>query len=122
MIARRLVGIVLSLLMLQLSLLGADASCARHGDHGRVRSQTGTQHDAHLMAPAQAAVANAEQPCETPTQPDCCRAMTSCAVNIAFGSGTRISSLPAAHEAIRPDAMRTPQSRITAPEPPPPRA
>ena len=120
---RRLYGIVVGLLMLHLTFVGADWACAQHGDapaRGHQHAAMGHHHgdvaSVHELAPAP------EQPCQTPTQPDCCRAMTSCAINAAFPSGAALGELPPRHAQIAPGVSDVPPSQTAAPEPPPPKA
>jgi hypothetical protein len=119
--ARRLCRILVGFLMLHLTFVGADIQCAHHAG-GPMQSsmhamaQTGSAIESSTFAPA------SDQPCETPTQPDCCRAMTSCAVNLAFSRGTRLAELPPIRHAIAAAVMRVPASLVTPPDPPPPKA
>jgi hypothetical protein len=120
---RLLYGIVVGLLMLHLTFVGADLSCAQHGDaparghqHGMMDHHRGDAASVHELTPA------SEQPCETPTQPGCCRAMTSCAINIAFGNGSALGELPPRHARIASSVSDAPPSQTAAPEPPPPKA
>lgn len=122
--ARRFAGILVALLMLHLGVAGADFGCSRHGDHtAKVHGQATGHHHGHghrATTHAEEAPAS-QQPCETPTQPACCRAMMSCAITLAFKAGSVYDSAPPTHERIRSGASRLPLSLITSPEPPPPR-
>ena len=125
MITRRLIGLLVAILMLHLTLVGADFSCAQHGDRGTVgHHEAGRSHagmSAGMTAGAVAAAAT-EQPCQTPTQPECCRAMTSCAINATLGAFGASQERPVVRDAIVSALMRIPRSPITAPDPPPPKA
>ena len=122
MFARRLTGVLLALMTLHLTFVGADVACAQHGSRAAVAHQHGGPHHSHGVAEANSQVGGTDQPCETPTQPECCRAMTSCAVNASSERGTRLAELPPVHAVIEPAAMRMPPSQVTTPEPPPPKA
>ena len=117
-------GILTGLLMLHLTFVGADLTCAQHGDRPAGSHEHPLAHHEHHVAAAHAeTVAAADQPCETPTQPECCHAMTSCAISAAFADGARASSVPPVRQAIR--GVRwcaCPLSQITSPDPPPPKA
>lgn len=120
---RRLYGIVVGLLMLHLTFVGADWSCAQHGDaparghqHAMMGHHRGEATAVHELTSAP------EQPCETPTQPGCCRAMTSCAINIAFANGAALGELPPRHAQIGSGVSDVPPSQMAAPDPPPPKA
>ena len=121
MLTRRLTGLLVAILMLHLTLVGADFSCAQHGDRGTVSHHQATRSHAGMTAAAVEASAT-EQPCQTPTQPECCRAMTSCAINATLGVPGDTQDRPVVREAIVSALMRIPRSPITAPDPPPPKA
>lgn len=123
MVARCLSGILTGLLMLHLTFVGADLTCAQHGNRpARTREHAMGHHDRHIAAAHGETVAAADQPCETPTQPECCHAMTSCAISAAFQGGVHPGSIPPVRQAIEPAVMRVPLSQITSPDPPPPKA
>jgi hypothetical protein len=130
MFLRRLSGFLVALLMLHLTFVGADGACAEHGDRGE-RQQghahahaTPGGHGHHDVSLGAEAVGDAatDQPCETPTQPGCCRAMSSCAVNAAFMERAFASPRPPVRASIESAALTIPLSRVTAPDPPPPKA
>jgi hypothetical protein len=123
MLARRLSGLITGLLMLHLTFVGADLACAEHGDRAPQGHAPATaHHERHVVAAHVEASVTPDQPCETPTQTECCRAMTSCAVNAAFERGAPLESVPPVRSAIEPAALRAPLSQITSPDPPPPKA
>ena len=122
MLARRLSGLITGLLMLHFTFVGADLACAQHGDRPAQAHQHMTGHHEHHAAAAHVEAAATEQPCETPTQPECCHAMTSCAISAAFECGTRADAVPPLRDVVEPAVMRVPLSQITAPDPPPPKA
>ena len=122
MFARRLTGALIAMLMLHLTFLGADTTCAEHGSHPANAHQHGSSHGNHVVAPSHTTVNTTNTPCETPTQPECCRAMTSCAVNAASEGTARVAQLPPVHSVIEAAVMRLPRSQVTSPDPPPPKA
>lgn len=123
MLARRLSGLITGLLMLHLTFVGADFACADHGNRpAQAREHTMGHHEHHVAAAHVEAAIATEHPCETPTQPECCHAMTSCAISAAFERGTRSDLVPLLRDVIEPALTRVPLSRITAPDPPPPKA
>jgi hypothetical protein len=123
MLVRRLSGLLTGLLMLHLSFVGWDLACAQHGDRPASAHNNMLGHHGHHVAAARVESATAsDQPCETPTQPACCHAMTSCAINAAFERGTRLASVPPARNVIELAVIRVPLSQITSPDPPPPKA
>jgi len=123
MVARCLSGILTGLLMLHLTFVGADLTCAQHGDRtGRSQEHAMGHHDHHIAASHVERMAGAGQPCETPSGPQCCQAVTSCAISAAFEGGVRPGSAPPVRQAIEPAVMRVPLSQITSPDPPPPKA
>ena len=122
MFVRRLTGFMLAVMMLHLTFVGADVTCAQHGSRAMSAHEHGSARHEHMAAASNVRVSGTEQPCDTPTQPQCCRAMTSCAVNAASERGTRLAQVLPAHDAIEPAVMRTPLSQVTSPDPPPPKA
>lgn len=121
MLARRLSGLITGLLMLHLTFVAADLACAEHGD----RPAQGHQHDMrdhqHAAAAHVETAAATDQPCETPTQLQCCHAMTSCAITAA-SERARLRSVPPLRDVIEAAVMRAPLSQVTSPDPPPPKA
>lgn len=119
--ARRFAAFLIGILSIHLNLVGVDLACA---DHARRDVAT---HDAatmqHHAAPTsnEAAVADAE-PCEIPAQPDCCRAMTSCAVTVVLDVESRSAAVASNRERVVPAAVGLLLSHTTPPDPPPPKA
>ena len=124
MLARRLTGVLAGLLTLHLTFVGADVACAQHGIVGAVEThQHATENRDHMVAVLHGdGVGASDQPCDTPTQPECCRAMTSCAVNATSERSLRLPQRPPVRGVIAPAVMRAPLSQITSPDPPPPKA
>jgi hypothetical protein len=121
MITRRLIGLLVAVLMAHLTFVGADFSCAQHGDRGMISHHEAAPSHA-AMAMRTTAAAATDQPCQTPTQPECCRAMTSCTISAALGTPDASSERPLSRDVIASALMRIPRSPITAPDPPPPKA
>src|SRR5262249_22183854 len=123
MFLRRVYGVVLTVLMLHLTLVGADLSCFDHGGLSGARHGDGAGHRHHAMAMSTlGSVTSAEQPCQTPAQPQCCRAMTSCTVNGTIVNAARLTRWLGAAGVIVPRLIDVPPSAITSPDPPPPKA
>ena len=115
--ARRLAGLLTGLLMLHLTLVGASLTCVQHGDHG----VSGEHMSGHHMRPIAASSSTPTNPQhETPAQPECCRAMTSCVV-VAIRSDAQSRDLPPSSSVIEAALMHAPHSPLTPPDPPPPR-
>jgi hypothetical protein len=122
MTARRVFGLLTALLMLHLTIVGADLRCADHSVSAAGEHQTmGVTHGPTRSATTAVATTN-DRPCQTPTQPACCRALTSCAVNVVLRADQAAAPGPLVRHAIQPATTRLPASPITAPEPPPPKA
>ena len=121
---RRVGGLLIVVLMLQLNIQSVAAACSTNSSHAKSsatrHAKTLLQHH-HATAGSQEAE-HSEAPCETPVRTECCQAMISCGSNL-FSSGTSTSILPQHDVAIvTPYTLRIPTSRIAAPEPPPPKA
>jgi hypothetical protein len=121
---RRLTGLLTSLLLLHLTLVAADLTCAKHGVHGAAHASQsdGSSHAEHHAPAAPDAPGHDETSCEVPTLPACCQALASCGVSIAgerlAGSGG--PSHLAAGVLSGTDDM--PTSWTLEPDPPPPKA
>jgi hypothetical protein len=120
MLARRLAGFLIALLSLHLNFVGLDVACADH-HQSRVARESMASMQHHESAADGAAVAD-QEPCEIPTQPDCCRAMTSCTVSVALDASGGASKVASHHAIVVPPSMRVPRSQTAAPDPPPPKA
>lgn len=117
----RLTRILVAILMAHFTFLGGDVSCARHGDRHAAVSMATDHHAGRHVAEGSNGLTSSEQPCETPTQPECCRAMTSCSVN-AIPSVTDDAARSMRRQVIASELVRAPRSLNTSPDPPPPRA
>ena len=123
MLVRRISGMITALLMLHLTFVGADLACAEHGDRSADEHRgMMAHHEHHTTAAHTEGVTATDQPCETPTQPQCCHAMTSCAVGAALERGMGPDSVPPIRDVIESAIMRLPLSQVTSPDPPPPKA
>ena len=122
---RRLTGLLTSLLLLHLTLVGADLTCAKHGVHGAAHvSQAGTSpHAGHHHGPPQPAGADEnDTSCEVPTLPACCQALASCGVSIADEQSAESGDLSHLALGVLPGADDIPASWTLEPDPPPPKA
>jgi hypothetical protein len=116
---KRLFGAISMLLMLHLTLVGADVVCATHG---AAKMPIAGDHMSHHGYPAQSSQRGSQkEKCNTPVSQDCCRALTSCAPTLDPVTlvASRFLPLDTATIAYRVDS---PLARVTAPETPPPRA
>ena len=118
---RRLVALTLSLSLLVLSAVRADAACARHGEHA---TSATSAHDAsaegeHHSGHAPAATKN--DACNTPVVPDCCQALAACSMTLGGTEAPCVNDAHIAHNSVGVTPDRAPMSRVTPPEPPPPR-
>lgn len=120
MLSRRIAALLIGLLSLHLNFVGVDFACADHAS-GRATAHS-VPAAAHHVTDAHATPATDAESCEIPTQPDCCRAMASCAVNVALDEDAGSSSMPVARDALTGASSHAPRSLVTPPEPPPPRA
>lgn len=111
-VTRRLIALVIAFAMLHLSVARADAVCEMHGHGAPATSHEGMQHD----VPAE------DASCETPLSPDCCQAVVSCAPVLDLSESRSVANTAIVHMAIAAAVIERPQSRSTAPEPPPPKA
>jgi hypothetical protein len=119
MIARPWSALFVVLMMLRLTFVGADFACAQHGGQSGVAHASESQdpHAAHSTTETAAT----EQPCELPALPECCTAMASCAVNLVL-EGAEQTTSAFMREAVAVADSYAPRSRVTAPDPPPPKA
>src|SRR4051812_31186974 len=106
--ARRVIALLLGILMLHLAVVGADLQCARHGNGERSTAMAASHRMIAVSdVPAAAKHTSSEQPCETPAPPECCRAMTSCAITLALGERENVGGLPLAREAVQTSGITT---------------
>lgn len=123
MTVRRFTAWGLVAFMLHLNVVRADAACATHQmpahQNASMQHDMDGLHGGHDRGRADGA-ADATN-CETPTQTDCCQAVTSCSPALGFGVEKQIASWIPTHDAAGARFFARPLSRNTAPEPPPPR-
>ena len=133
---RRATAFVLSLLLVQLALVGSGYACAAHVRHGADR------HTASAMAsaagygaramPAMGGLAVGEDhscgdsesgmPCALPGSGASCTGPGACATTLLGGTAIAASDLPPGHAALSADPALSPPTRTLVPELPPPRA
>jgi hypothetical protein len=112
---------LVAILMAHFTVVGGDVNCARHGDRSGGPHHRGAHAGSATAHGVSAPGVGSEQPCETPTQPECCRAMTSCSVSVAVTAIGHQRALQS-RERVASAADDAPPSLITAPDPPPPKA
>ncbi|MEX2111007.1 MAG: hypothetical protein WD802_10415 [Gemmatimonadaceae bacterium] len=137
MILRRMAGLAISTLLLQLNFASSDLVCAKHtGESAEAihHDATGQQapaskpdHDHGTeVLPAEAErdhePTDAGKPCTIPAQRDCCQALVSCSMTLGLTASNSAAGVAVAHSAIAPSAAEAPAYLIRAPEPPPPKA
>jgi|GEM_PF-3189628 len=119
MVLARVSRVLLAALVLLAGLATPDLVCAEHGlDATRpVQAERTSGAEHHEHGPA-----TPEDPCERPDLPPCCPVLMSCSFALSAGAGAGV---------LRDDdGSRTPPlpmsrvvlSRITTPDPPPPRS
>jgi hypothetical protein len=127
---RRYAALALAASLLNLNVVRADVACSQHerataghetADHEMHHddaSATAMAHGAHALHHSEPL----EQPGKTPTQPSCCQALASC--SLAFGSdaGSAIVAFVLTHDVGHGALIDAPRSRVTTPDPPPPKA
>ena len=119
MVLARFSRVVLAALVLLAGLATPRLVCAEHGQGGSRPVQTertgAAEHHEHGPAAP-------EDPCERPDLPPCCPVLMSCSFSLSAGAGAAVlrddggSRMPM----LRPSRLVL--SRITAPDPPPPRS
>jgi hypothetical protein len=105
--------------LLHLNAQRADAACASHHDRLPGTTQANQEHAHHAAVPADAP---ADEQCETPAQMQCCHALVSCALDLGLRDAEAGSQTASSRERQREMEGQTPSSRVSSPEPPPPRA
>lgn len=122
-ILRRIAGVTVGLLLLQLNLASGASACAEHSGQSSapflqgtmVPGAAGTEHHEHEPRDERA-------PCEIPSPGDCCLAVASCSITFASGSSGAPAEVDVLHLTIESLADRAPAYLIRPPEPPPPKA
>src|SRR5258705_987448 len=110
--------------MLHLNVERADLVCAKHSHDSHPHAVDGqSAHDAHSVAThADHGTASQSESCETPVQQDCCQALVTCSIALGLDDAGSAARPAAFHDGVLALAQSEPTSRVTAPEPPPPRA
>jgi hypothetical protein len=121
---RRVGGLLIAVLMLQLNVRYLAAACSTDFSHAKTAAtkHAKTESHHHQATATLPQVEHSQASCEPPVRADCCQAMISCGGTVF---STRISTPVAAQReivVIALFALQFPSSRVTAPEPPPPKA
>ncbi len=127
MLLRRFTGVLTAACMIHLSVVASDGACATHagGAHdmaGGMATASGSAEMDTMMSPDSAVGEKAtSHQCETPIQPDCCRALASCSSTFSVTAST--AGLPAIQRGeILQNVSEMPRSEMVAPATPPPKA
>src|SRR5438067_389424 len=122
MTMRGLLVVALSLSMIRVTLPGSDLVCAKHGS-----SKALIAHTSGSLANVHHHRANTHQgghnpPCDTPSQSECCQALASCGMSLALGAEYNVVAPIQSFRRAETSRSAVLFSRVTAPEPPPPKA
>jgi hypothetical protein len=118
---RRLTGLLTSLLLFHLTLVGADLTCAKHGVQGAAHADT-SPHAEHHAPPRPAETGHDDTSCEVPTVPACCQALASCGLSLVGNPSAESGDLSHLAPGVLSAADDTPTSWTLEPDPPPPKA
>jgi hypothetical protein len=118
---RRIVGLSLAAFMLHLNVERADLACAAHAQHASAAAAHTSRAHHSMPTPGEHARTHRDG-CETPAQPDCCQALATCSIALGIVADRSAAAPMTWHDGVRAVAQRVPLSRVTAPEPPPPKA
>jgi hypothetical protein len=127
---RRFAALALATSLLHLNLVRADVACAKH-DHAGALGHGAADHtmEHHGVIDAQVAherdaagLADREQSCETPSQPECCQALASCSPAFGADAESALSAHVLSHDVAQAGLIEIPPSRVPTPDPPPPKA
>jgi hypothetical protein len=118
----RLAALALTIPLLHLNIVRADAACDKHET---APAHSAAQHEMpagdravhHQAAPAE----KPDQSCDTPVQVECCQAVVSCSPGLGELTVARIV-IAQASRVVAAGPIAMPLSRVTPPEPPPPRS
>lgn len=116
---RRLTALVSSLLLLQLSLLGADRPCDSHvGSADRAHADaTPAPHTSHDESPTHAP----SEACDAERTPGECRTMTSCTTTLTVPTSLVAEAVHLPASATLPQPLSIHSQPATGPDVPPPR-
>jgi hypothetical protein len=122
---RPVTALLSGLLLLHLTLVGADLPCAKQGASDATRtseSDLATHQHGHHLPPQAPRPGHHDSAQGTPTLPACCQALASCGVSLVESSSTGLPDLMVLAAQARPAARDVPPSWSVAPDPPPPKA
>ena len=105
--------------MLHLNFVRADFACATHSNAPHAVAQSGADHTHHVASHTHHG--KTARSCETPVQADCCQALVACSIAFALDEAGRDAAAVEPHSGALAIALSEPISRVTAPEPPPPK-
>ncbi len=120
MTARRMAGLLIAILMLHLTVVGASVRCAQ-GSELTVGGHHANGDHAGMVSHARAHTAAQNQSHHVPAQPECCRAMTACALTVALREEAPCGSDLPRDDAIIARLMSAPRSPVASPDTPPPK-
>lgn len=119
MVLARASRVLLAALVLLAGLATPDLVCAEHGQDGsrmvEAERTDGAEHHQHGPAAP-------EDPCERPDLPPCCPVLMSCSFALSAGAGAGVLRDDDGSRMPLLRLSRVVLSRITAPDPPPPRS
>lgn len=117
--SRRLTGLLASLLLLHLVLVGTDLPCSRHSHEVAVAPAevAGADHGEHGDADGEPSAPD----CDVPVRPECCEVFATCTVTLGLTHDVR-PDLALSRDAVAAISLRAPSLSAPAPELPPPRA
>ncbi|MFL5463096.1 MAG: hypothetical protein ACJ78G_07680 [Gemmatimonadaceae bacterium] len=123
MTIRRLAGLLLSVLSLQLNFRASDLVCAAHdgGRSSHAGVAAGEHHEMAMSADHTEQSAGEKQSCEIPVTRDCCQALTSCAMTLDACASPTNSGISLDRARAASATADAPASLIQRPEPPPPK-
>src|SRR2546426_391262 len=102
--------------MLHLNVERADLACAKHGHDQAPSAHAGpvaqTHHHHAAMPAADRGSATESEGCQTPVQPDCCQALVTCSMTLAFNDASHGAASRMSHEHAIAVAQRRPTSRV----------
>jgi hypothetical protein len=119
---KRIAAVILALPLLQLNVARAAIACDRHGGDGTAKAAA-SAHDSHAMhGPRAQHAATDEIPLGDTTRPEECEAMASCSFVFGAEDAQPLAGGIVVRESRLSASASAPRSRISAPEPPPPKA
>lgn len=122
---KRLAAMLLALPLVHVNVARAAIACDRH-EAAATETSSAHGHDAHAMhgsrSPDEQPVSRHDLPAGDSETAECCQALASC--SLAFGGGDvqSLDRAPYQHSRAPSALAGAPRSRISAPEPPPPKA